>query len=112
HALRGARAGGLTEFLRGLLLLRSGGHLLDGLKFVYHLAERGIGSVPHSQTGGILPVIFSILDSDGLILQEPVESQQRARVGLAIFLIAAVKAQASAFIALIIEEKHSRRPAP
>src|SRR5262245_49163673 len=111
NALRDARGRRVTEFLHGLRLLRSVGHLLNGLKFVYHLAKRGIGSVPHSQTGEILPVAFPILDANSLILPEPIESQQRARVRGAVFLIA-IETQTAAFIALLIEEKHSWRPRP
>src|SRR5499426_4116690 len=111
NALRDARGRRVTEFLHGLRLLRSVGHLLNGLKLVYQLSERRVGSVPHSQTGVILAVAFSILDADRLILPEPVESQQRARASLAVLLITA-ETQAAALIALFIEEKYSRRPRP
>src|SRR5262249_39554457 len=111
HALRAVRGRRVTEFLHGLRLLRPVGHILNGLKLVYHLSERRIGPVPHSQTGVILAVAFSILDADRLILPEPVESQQRARAGFAVFLIT-VETQAAALIALFIEEKYSRRPRP
>src|SRR4030095_2476474 len=60
HALRAARGGRVTEFLHGLRLLRSVGHFLNGLKLVYQLSERRVGSVPHSQTGVVLAVTFSI----------------------------------------------------
>src|SRR5262245_32596062 len=111
HALRAARGRRVTEFLHGLRLLRSVGHILNSLKLVYHFSERRIGSVPHSQTCVILAVAFSILDADRLILPEPVESQQRARAGFAVLLITA-ETQAAALIALFIEEKYSRRPRP
>src|SRR5262249_59199282 len=94
-----------------LVLLGSVGLLLNGLNFVYHLAKRDIGSVPHSQTGEILPVASPIRDANGLIWREPIESQQRARVRGAVFLIA-IETQTAAFIALLIEEKHSWRPRP
>src|SRR5262245_60713509 len=111
HALRAVRGRRVTEFLHGLRLLRSVRHFLNGLKLIYQISERRVGSVPHSQTGVVLAVAFSILDADRLILPEPVESQQRARASGAVFLIAA-ETQAAALIALFIEEKYSRRPRP
>src|SRR5262245_65509069 len=78
HALRAVRGRRVTEFLHGLRLLRSVRHILNGLKLVYHFSERRIGPVPHSQTGVILAVAFSILDADRLILPEPFESNQLA----------------------------------
>src|SRR5581483_4609254 len=76
-----------------------------------HLTERRIGSVPHTQTGVVLPVALAILYADRLILPEPVEGQQRAGIGLAVFLIA-IKTQAAAFIALLIEKEYAWRSSP
>src|SRR6185503_1944759 len=111
HSLSHTCSGCFTEFLHGLGLLGSVSHFLNALKLVYYLAERRIGSVPDAQTGRIQPVTLSILDRDSLILEESVECQQRARVRLTIFLFA-IKTQAAAFIALVVEEQHSGRPRP
>src|SRR5262245_61730100 len=49
-----------------------------------------------------------MLNSDGLILPELVEGQRSARARFAV-LLAARKAKAAAFVALIVEEDHARR---
>src|SRR5262245_41382693 len=49
-----------------------------------------------------------MLNPDGLILPELVESQRSARARFAVLLTAG-KAKAAAFIALLVEEDHARR---